>query len=241
MEIISDEEYLVNDSTIGVANYFISLYERTKTRYHYYPTKINRLLTIYKLCTLKYNENCLFDSYFVINEDGTMGMKGRCYSSSYYFRVVDVEENYNEITDDLQSSNENKNYLTNDTKLIYDMFHKEYLNDDVLLEDYKKTYEEQLCISEESKELIELIFRKFGNYPYSKLAKQINQIVNNIPIEKNLFKICIMEKRDFDYFMNKNKLLLNHNTIFKFIKNFDRNDILIDINVDKPKLLKRNI
>lgn len=230
MKIIKDEEYLINDSTIGVANYLVSLYERTKNKYQYYPTKINRLLTIYKLCSLKYNDKCLNDLNFIITEDGTMGILSYMHSP-FYNIYSSIPENYNEIDDELETFKQHKNFLHSEVKII--------------AESLGINYEKQLYISDDSKKLLELIFRKFGNYPFDELATQINQIVNNILIRKSYDRNYI-KLEDFINFMNKNNKVLKNNIIFQFIKNFDRLNIdqsydLISENfVFSKKLIKNN-
>lgn len=211
MEIIKDEEYLINDSTVGVANYLVSLYERTKNKYKYYPTKINRLLTIYKLCSLKYNDECLDDYDFIIRDDGTMGILNGMYSPFYNIYSL-IPESYTEIDEELEIFQPHKNFLHQEIKKVHELFN---IN-----------YEKQLCISEDSKKLLELIFRKFGNYPYSDLAIQINEIVNNIPIRKK-YEENDIKLEDFTNFMYNNENVLKYNIIFEFIKNFDR------LNIDK--------
>ena len=100
INLLEDFNYLTDDKEDGVANYLVSLYERTVNKYKYYPTKLNRLLTIYKLCTLKYNDWCLSDG-FIINEDGTMGMPRWAYSPFYNDYSL-IEEDKCEITDNLE-------------------------------------------------------------------------------------------------------------------------------------------
>jgi len=230
MKIIKDEEYLINDSTIGVANYLVSLYKRTKNTYQYYPTKINRLLTIYKLCSLKYNDKCLNDLDFIITEDGTMGILS-CMHSPFYNFYSSIPENYNEIDDEIETFEQHKNFLHSEVKII--------------AESLGINYEKQLYISDDSKKILELIFRKFGNYPFDELVAQINQIVNNILIRKSYDRNYI-KLEDFINFMNKNNKVLKNNIIFEFIKNFDRLNInqsydLVSENfVCSKKLIKNN-
>jgi len=56
--------------------------------------------------------------------------------------------------------------------------------------DFTESYEDYIRISDNSKELIELIFRKFGNYSSHDLAPLINEIVSKIFIrqQKNFKK-----------------------------------------------------
>lgn len=207
MNLLEDVKYLTDDNEEGVTNYLVSLYERTENKYKYYPTKLNRLLTIYKLCTLKYNDWCLRNG-FIINEDRTMGMPRWTYSAFYNDYSL-IEEDKCEITDNLEIFDEQKCFLHPDYKTIYNMFA------------FNKDYEDYIKISDDSKELLELIFRKFGNYSSRDLAPLINDIVSKIPIKKRYNKNYI-DFEDFKNFLLENKKTLKDNAIFEFINDFDR-------------------
>lgn len=91
-----------NDSAIGIANYIVSLYFRTGLRYKYYPTKLNRLLTIYKLCTLKYTENGLNDVDFVIRDNKIMGMIPGTFSIWHNGWNESIKEDKTYIDDEIE-------------------------------------------------------------------------------------------------------------------------------------------
>lgn len=213
MNVMEDENYLVNDSTIGVVNYLLSLYYRTGMKYKFYITKLNRLLTIYKLCTLKYNGECLTRNYdFVINDDGFMGADRNMFPYlNYEYDFGVLKEDRTEIKDEFDIYDCNKNYLSGMFTRIMNK----------LCYEPGKSIECEFEISEEAKQLIELIFRKFGNYSISELAPTINEIVSGIPIIKRYGRNRILSD-DFVKFLNQNQCKFQNNIVFNFVYNFDR-------------------
>lgn len=192
--------YLKDDHSIGVANYLVSLYYRTGLKYNFHGTKLNRLLTIYKLCSMKYNAECLSDAYFWIRDDGTMGMHKLVFSLVYNFGNF-KEEDRRPITEKFNTFDKSKKYL-------YEEFRKPF-------------YDARYDISDDSKQLLELIFRKFGNYSINDLAPMINEIVLKLPIRKALCNNNYIDFYDFKKFLIAYEIELKDNEIFNFIQCFN--------------------
>lgn len=146
-----------------------------------------------------------------------------------------VEEDCTEIMDVLDEYDSSKLYL-NDEFI--------YLNKSLCDLNSKKKNKE-FEISKEAKQLIELIYRKFGNYPIQDLGRLVDEIVSRIPL-KNLGPINKIDFYDFNNFLIQNvgNEKLKNNIIYKFVLNFDRLDIYksygLDCNIltdDKSKSL----
>jgi len=206
-----DRKYLVNDSTMGVANYLISLYFRTGLKYRYYRQKINRLLTIYKLCSLKYNTNALrYD--FIIANNGRMGCLNGMYSPFDNKYEAIMEEDGSEITDYIE----------------YYYFDKYYLSWGFIeiSRDFGEDIDKEMRISQESRDLLELIFRKFGNYSTQELGHIIDEVVIKLPFQELKEEPYYFEEyKWFKKFVADNEEYLKENIVFNFIKNFDRLNI----------------
>jgi len=165
--------------TKKMAFYLISLFYKSGERYFCSRPKINRLLTIYKFCSVRHDPNC-FHFSFVPGGSGLMGIKGL---SSFVER--DVYLNFYMYDDDKQEFTD----TFDETVEIPGR----YVND-FLIRDYE--------ISDKVKELLEIIFRKFGSYPISDLAQMIDQMKNNIPFRKKVDEVnFIYYSLDADEFL----------------------------------------
>ena len=203
---ILENSNLFKEDIKTVSYYLVSLYYKTGCKYHCYRTKLNRLLTIYKLCATRYNNDCL-DSSFVLNETWI----GFPELAALFFREVymklpweaSIEDN-KEIQDKFDDKVE---------------FNKEYKDSEKVLSLY-------------TKQLIEIIFRKFGNYTIGDLAHLIDEIKQKIPVTKidNGYKI---DTKNYEDFLNINL----DNEIFKFIKNFKLSENKKSV---KEKVYKKN-
>lgn len=207
-------EYLTKDSIEGVVNYLISLYYRTDLKYRFYPSKINRLLTIYKLCSLKYNNETLEE--LIIDSNGRMGAISSIYSA-FDNRYALLEEDGNEITEEIKDFENDKIYISRSyiaiSQEVAGWFNSDY------------DIHRKLNISQESRDLLELIFRKFGNYSTQELGPIIDEIVSKLPIEKVKEYKYYEQFEVFNIFIDDNKKYLKHNVVFNFVKNFDRHNI----------------
>lgn len=199
---------LYNEDIKTVCYYLISLYYKTNKKYKCYRTKLNRLLIIYKLCGMKYNVSCLEGIYTINAPTKHIGLWFRPIAS-FTFREIYWE--FNEKEEDKQE--------------IIDQF-----NESAPIPNIYRL--ESLKISENTKELLEMIFRKFGNYTINDLANMIDEIIIKIPIttNNNEYKIDIL---NYDKFLSNNI----DNEVFEFIKNFQKNEFT---NNNKVKKLKNS-
>ena len=218
--IIKEEnsEYLTKDSIVGVVNYLISLYYRTDLKYCFYPAKINRLLTIYKLCSLKYNNKALKEGLIILS-DGRMGAHHSIYSAfdNRFCPPTVLEEDSNEITEEIKDYESDKIYISRNYIAISQEVSRRFC--------YNFDIQKELEISEESRNLLELIFRKFGNYSTQELGPIIDEIVSKLPIEKIKEHKYFEQNEVFNVFIDNNKRYLKDNIVFNFVKNFDRHNI----------------
>lgn len=204
------------DEKLGnLVSYLISLFYKTDCKYYCYRTKINRLLVIYKLCTIKYNNNVL-DSHFFIIDKG-MGF----YNLAAY---VDRDEYL-------------KKCVAEDNKPINDEFKYSFYTP---IYRYDFNYE----ISEQSKLLLEMIFRKFGNYNRVDLENQLQQIKEIMPKIKVVYgnPVYRVNKDSFISFINNlDNNLYKDNEVLKFIKNFDNTNVNIfyDENLENEEVTNK--
>ena len=206
-----EEEKLYDDIIFPVIHYLVSLFYKTGCKYYCSRNKINRLLTIYMFCVIKYNTNCFKQDFFIGDESYAFG-----------FPVV-----YNILDRDIylpfcvKEDNKEIREVLDESVQIPDIYNHFY---DFL---YKTDFEKRE-ISNESKELLEIIFRKFGNYSISNLANMLNEIKNNIPIIVS-YDGYEIDFENYKYFLSSNI----NNKIFKFIKNFKNNKIITNNKVKK--------
>ena len=85
-------------------------------------------------------------------------------------------------------------------------------------------YEKIFDISKESKSLLELIFRNFGNYPINALIKMIDEIMANITLQKKDDRNYI-DFYEWQFFLHQNNLGLEDNLILRFINDFNAHEI----------------
>lgn len=183
----------------NLVSYLISLFYKTDCKYYCYRTKINRLLVIYKLCTLKYNKDVLTNNFFITDQ-------GMCFSGLVSY--IDKDEYL-------------KDCVMEDNKPINDEFKDSF---------YTPVYRYNFnCeISEQSKILLEMIFRKFGNYNRVDLENQLQQIQKIMPKTKviDVNPVYHLKKEHFVRFIyNLDSDLYKDNEVLKFIKNFDNTNI----------------
>jgi len=176
----------------ALAYYLVSLFYKTNCKYSCTRSKINRLLTIYMFCNIKNKPN-LHDSKFAITKE-FMGFYDLAFiipNTIYYTDLRDMKNN-----DDKQE--------------IKERFGK-------VINRYTE-YDDK--IDESQKELLELIFRKFGSYPITDLSIKTDKIKDNAPIKQK--KDNVVNIDEFLLFLNnkENNKLYKNNEIFKFIKNF---------------------
>lgn len=218
-----------NDSTIGLVNYLITLYNSTTIEYMYYPSKLNRLLTIYYLCILKYNKNYL-DEDFIILDDGRMGYRTIIFDSLYERNdyKIRTKEDKSPILDVISYKD-----LENCEKELRIKLNREY---EIISEIFKTDIQKRLVISDYSKKLLELIFRKFGNYSINDLGPLIDCIVLKLPLEKRNTRNYV-ECQKYDVFRVENNDEFRDNEVFEFIKNFESFELLKQLPTAKIKRL----
>lgn len=89
---------------------------------------------------------------------------------------------------------------------------------------------------------MEAIFRKFGSYPISDLAKMLNELHHNIPFEKKVdefnFVYNYLDSDKFLEFLNSehSNNLYKDNEIFNFIKRF--NNMTFNKNIQNNSQIK---
>ena len=218
-----------NDSTIGLINYLITLYNSTQTEYMYYPSKLNRLLTIYYLCMLKYKKNCMDDD-FIILDDGRMGYRTIIFDSLYERNdyKIRTKEDKKPILDMI-----NYDDVKNCEKALKIKLSREY---EIISRVFKTDIQKKLVISDYSKELLELIFRKFGNYSINDLAQLIDSIVTKLPLEKRNTRNYV-ECEKYGVFRVENNDEFKENEVFEFIENFESFELLKQLSTAKIKRL----
>lgn len=145
---------IFNENLKVLAFYLVSLYYKTGCKYLCSITKINRLLTIYKFCTLKYNDESLRGEY-IINTSMWFDSLWFCIYKEEYFNENLMKQECKEITEEINEFAE-------------------------VPEKYK--VEHQIGVS--SKILLEKIFRKFGNYSLNDLGPMIDEIIFEMPTKK---------------------------------------------------------
>lgn len=113
------------------------------------------------------------------------------------------------------------NNMKNYKKEVKIKFNPEH---EIISEAFKDDIQKKLVISDCSKELIELIFRKFGNYSINDLAPMIDEIVLKLPLEKRIFWNCINYKK-YESFRLENNKKYKDNEVFDFIINYAPYDL----------------
>lgn len=146
------------------ANYLISLFFRTGCKYKCYRTKINRLLTIFKLCNINnLIENDVNYELLVTNNKEQFGFPFIFdkFAKDIYIPYMCSEENGEYIKDKIDNSIE-----------VPDEYNLNFFDN----------YSYSLVLLEE-------IFRNFGNFSRNKLDNLLVEIVQNVPIDDNIIDI----------------------------------------------------
>lgn len=125
------------------------------------------------------------------------------------------------------------NNMKNYKKEVKIKFNPEH---EIISEAFKYDIQKKLVISDCSKELIELIFRKFGNYSINDLAPMIDEIVLKLPLEKRIFWNCINYKK-YESFRLENNKKYKDNEVFDFIVNYAPYDLKKQVPTSKVKRL----
>lgn len=212
---------------IEPACYLVSLYYKTGCKYVCTRTKTSRLLTIYKFCKMKSNPE-LFNHYFV---------------SSYYMFI-----RYLNI------------FFCMDEYVVWE---REGIDNQLEIEDeftepknmpsyYHKILQEA-NLNLQSLNLLETIFRKFGNYSINDLAAKLNPLQELLPFKNFLdsheYGLVYMKQEDFFKFLkemeasplytgNPNSSIYIGNEILKFIVDYNKE---VDNNIEygNSKVLKK--
>lgn len=204
-----ENQGLYDCNLYGIVSYLISLFYRTNCKFECSRRKINRLLTIYKLCCDKNGYDCFEDKFYI----------GEPYSYVLGINFIPREVYCRYFYDEYDENS-----------LFFECILKE---DDVsCIENMPFMYKQfikGIKISEESKKLLEDVFKKFGGFKFQKMANDIDEIMENIPTIKML---DIMEHIDKDkindFFEDKNNnQIYKNNIVFQFVKNYN-----IDKNMD---------
>jgi len=177
-------------------DYLVCLYYQTGRKYYCVRPCINRLLIIFKLCCDKNNIKTFSDNIYI--NSGCVGIP-RIFDiieRDVYFPPCPAQQNF-EITEVLD-----KNAFIPE-KFSY------------ALEDFS--------ISVAEKKLLEDIFRLFGNYDISFLAKNQNEIIKQMPTIDLSGDKMINKFEVYNFFTDSNELYEKYqsNKIFKFIENSD--------------------
>lgn len=199
----------------NLVSYLISLFYETDCKYYCYRTKINRLLVIYKLCVLKYNKDVLNDNFFITDQGMWFSGLVSYIDRDEYLKKC-VEEDNKPINDEFKYS-------------LYTPVYRYNFNCE---------------ISEQSKILLEMIFRKFGNYNRVDLENQLQQIKEIMPKMKVIDgnPVYHLRKEHFVRFIyNLDSDLYKDNEVLRFIKNFDNTNInmFYDENLESEELTNK--
>lgn len=214
---MKNNDKLYNENIETVTDYLISLYYKTGCKYWCQRPQMNRLLTIYKLCTMKYNPDC-FEYQFKITDD-SIGFYGYVLTNLMHF---DVYNAYPYIEPDGKYIEDELDETVNIPKLVPKLF----------------TDIEITEISEPTKKLIEKIFRKFGNYEVAELAKNIDELIGKLVATNQYWGSHLKQHFHADFLWDEECCkLFKDNEIFNFIKNFE-NIKLEKNNTNKVKVKK---
>lgn len=185
-----EHETLYNEDIKLLTYYLVSLFYKTDCKYWCSRTKINRLLTIYKFCTIKYKSDVLKGEYVISNPKNKIGI---WFPKLNGYIDRDVYLKYNIMEDNCE-------------KII------EQFNENA---EIPKIFEVEKEISVISKILLEKIFREFGNYPLNVLAPMVDEVILKMPIKEIEGKTEI-DTNNFENFLNTN----TNNEVFNFIKEY---------------------
>lgn len=196
-----EDHNVEHNKTKKLACYLISLFYKSGFRYNCSRSKINALLIIYKFCSVQFDSDCF-----------SSGFK----TSGPYMIISDLA-----------------NFLGRD---IYRLFTENADNK----EEYTGTFNARITIpdiyrcdesliSEQSKMLLEIIFRRYGSYSKKDLALLINEIHPHIPFRekyhdyRGVSSCNNLGASDLLEFLNseENNIKFRDNEIFAFIKDFN--------------------
>ena len=200
VQVLKDYE-VEHNKLKPLACYLISLFYKSGCKYYCGRTKINRLLTIYKFCSVQFDPDCFGPffrtdgPYMIINDLNAW------VDRDVYFLTGDDIDCKEEYTGDF--------------------------NEQVSIPS-RYQFDENLIIKQ-SKMLLEIIFRKFGSYSTNDLGPLINEMHPHIPFSMKQYKykeMCLRNSLDVSEFLNfltsdESDARFQDNEIFKFIKDFN--------------------
>lgn len=191
--------------TRNLACYLISLFYKSGCIYFCSRPKINRLLTIYKLASISFNEDCF---KYGFNIDSTYIFVGS------YIYMIERDVYYNCNYDE----NGKLVYLSNDNK---DFYNGNFTHNSTIPNWY---HMDEYDINSSQKRLLEIIFRKFASYSVGDLGMMIDELHHNIPFERKNdefgFAFNYLDKEKLKQFLNSesNNELYKNNEVFNFAK-----------------------
>lgn len=203
-------DYYTTKEIKDMAYYLILLFYKTNRKYGCYRAKINRLLTIFVLCNLKNKPN-LKDSKFYITEH-FMGLR--------------------EINEIIKERDIYINFNNNDSK---EPIIEEFIEPKDIPIRYKEIID-NIELNDETKNILEIIFRQFGSYSINDLAPLIDSFKSFLTENYSDEPISI-DVDKFYTFINLNEIKEKYkdNEIFNFILNYYNNINLKPMYLEKRK------
>ena len=188
-----------------LACYLVSLFYKTNCKYFCTRPKIKRLLTIYKLSSINFDPDCFHYIFFVDDQQMTI--------TSYISSIVerDVYFNIGTVNGKLQiMSEDNREFFDENFSETISVPNKYIVNENE--------------IDKIKRDLLEIIFRKFGSYSSRELNDMLDEFSHEIPFEQKVdetnFTYDYLDPNKFMKFLNSeyNSSLFQNNEVFNFIK-----------------------
>lgn len=156
----------------ALTSYLVSLFYKSKKKYSCTRQKIGKLLALNTLCNI-YNSKIL-DTLYIDDESIYTSFPGML---DFIYRDIYI-----------------KYPVSDDKKEFIEPF-----DESIKIPDMFKTRIDRYKLDDDSKKMLEDIFRKFASYPTSDLNKMINEI---LPIIKQIKRIKNYIQKESDYFYN---------------------------------------